>query len=1160
MRPLQPLIDELRRLDLDDWLDEPLARRFPHLCKLLGGRRSPLPDGDPTLGEAFAADWGADQVARYDVAGILDEVSRAARRFAGIRDAGLPALGSPEWGPWLAKRRLTWFGAQHPARYVSDYAGQETDVLRTLTEGLRSSATRRATNRERLLERIFPDLMACLAARPQAYAGTNRWAQNVAGTIVDIAADVVPAVRVVPSTERRMLKVELPGRDCSGEIARPTVWLDDGGAVIRVDACRHEHPCRWTLSALQGAARWLDTPEGAIFARDSVQPEWQRALLALGRATGKGCTVHLQLGARLTVELRDPAGNVVDGNATWGTDALVPIDREVAEANHQFGLVRLLGALCRHPRVRMGERPIRVVERALSVRLERDGDTVRIRFATDGWTGDAADLAALRRLGSVAFLPSDPGILAFARTDPIPAELVPWAGTAFPAAAIPELLATLDRLGVPVVRAPNLLGDVRPWKPQIAVDLSFEPGAGLAGQVRVIVWDGVRVVAGEGPTRWIGADAEHERDVVGEKIAVEELFDALELQRTDDEPDAFVAPSLEEAVALTRRLEDRQDLVVTWRKPMTIQTVQASHVHFSTRVTGAWFTIGGEIEGADLPLRDLLAAIRDRRRLIVVAADRVIELATPLFEELGTLAALVDVHRDRMRIGRVHEPLLSLITGDPTALSGDVADVDAPATLHAELRPYQLDGLRWLARRAAQGPGAVLADDMGLGKTVQAIGLLCLRAGPALVVAPTSVVPNWIAELGRFAPHLRLVDHRGADRGKDALPPGDVVLTTWDILVRDQALLAQTAWQTAIFDEAHAMKNPKTRRAHAAAGLDVAFRLALTGTPVENRLGELWSLLSVVVPGLLPREEVFRARFQLPIERDGDPARLARLREIVLPFLLRRTKAEVAPFLPPRTERVERVELPAVERRAYDRLRLAAVRDLAEGEGSEARIRVLAAITRLRQAACDARLVEPARESVGPKVQRLVELATALADAREQVLVFSEFTSLLDLCEPALTEAGVAFLRLDGSTPSAERTRRVAAFQAGEAPVFLISRKAGGTGLNLTAATTVIHLDPWWNPAVEDQATDRAHRIGQDRPVTVIRLVSAGTLEEQVLELHAQKRALVAGVLEGASGGALDPRELMALLAEEHGVSVTSKEPAALGLWRARKPVVSALD
>jgi SNF2 family DNA or RNA helicase len=338
-----------------------------------------------------------------------------------------------------------------------------------------------------------------------------------------------------------------------------------------------------------------------------------------------------------------------------------------------------------------------------------------------------------------------------------------------------------------------------------------------------------------------------------------------------------------------------------------------------------------------------------------------------------------------------------------------------------------------------------------------------------------------------------------------------------------------------VVDEAQALKNPSTRRARAARQLNAGFRIALSGTPLENHLGELWSVFTIVFPGLLGSWEQFRERFASRIERSQDPEASMALSRVLRPFLLRRTKQEVARELPPRTEIQVPVALSEEEWNLYEDARLAAVAELSrQGKGlrnEQQRFQVLAALTRLRLLASHPKLYDSQSAIASSKMRRLLELLEELRSEGHRALVFSQFTSHLALVREELDRVGFTYQYLDGSTPAGARAERIQAFQDGEGELFLISLKAGGTGINLTGADYVIHLDPWWNPAVEDQATDRAHRIGQTRPVTVYRLIARGTIEEQILSLHADKRALVAGVLEGTDAAArLTTRDLLALL------------------------------
>ncbi len=470
--------------------------------------------------------------------------------------------------------------------------------------------------------------------------------------------------------------------------------------------------------------------------------------------------------------------------------------------------------------------------------------------------------------------------------------------------------------------------------------------------------------------------------------------------------------------------------------------------------------------------------------------------------------------------------------------------VAPPAGFRAELRPYQALGLAWLDFLRRFHFGGVLADDMGLGKTVQVLAFLARERAarrlvrPALVVCPTSVAPNWLAEAQRFAPELRTTQLASGDRSAAlaALGDNDLVITSYALMLRVVEALAAQSWSVVVFDEAQWLKNSRSLSYRAALRMTAPQRLCLTGTPVENHLGELKAQFDLVFPGLLGDDRKFMQRFRHPIEkaRDGDATR--RLRQRLRPFLLRRAKSEVATELPPRTHIAHRVELGEAQRDLYEAIRVQMekrVREaLAERGLARSQITVLDALLKLRQVCCDPVLVDlPSARKVKESAKReaLMDLLPTLIEDGRGILLFSQFTAMLDRIEFDLAERKQPFVRLDGST----RNRRapVDRFQRGEVPLFLISLKAGGVGLNLTRADTVILYDPWWNPATEAQAIDRAHRIGQDKPVFVYELTCTGTVEEKMAALKARKKAIADAVLAGGEAAIekLGSNDLLAL-------------------------------
>ncbi|WP_434391352.1 SNF2-related protein [Melittangium boletus] len=651
------------------------------------------------------------------------------------------------------------------------------------------------------------------------------------------------------------------------------------------------------------------------------------------------------------------------------------------------------------------------------------------------------------------------------------------------------------------------------------------------------------------------------RQLLKEEALAREALRPLPLSTAEEGPPFhFRLADTEEALRLVAALRSPPEgLEVEWldAKPSVVSSGGLDALKVQVERKRDWFGVLGElkVETSRIELAVLLDAARRQKRFVRLDEHRWVELSDALRQRLLAVSDHAFLGKNRVELSPGAVPALR-------ALEDAGAEVEAapawrllterlaaslslkpkpPAGLTATLRDYQVEGHAWLSRVAAWGAGACLADDMGLGKTVQAIALLVDRArlGPALVLAPTSVSLNWVEELRRFAPGLRPVLYADqADRAAclRKLKGKDVLIVSYGLLVRDAAALGAVAFATLVADEAQALKNPNTRRARAARQLTAGFRVALSGTPLENHLGELWSLFSIVFPGLLGSWEQFRERFASPIERGKHPEASAALARVISPFLLRRTKREVARELPSRTEIQVPVALSEEEWTLYEDARLAAVAEVSEqGKGvrdEQQRFQVLAALTRLRLLASHPRLHDPESAVASSKMRRLLELLEELRSEGHRALVFSQFTSHLALVREELERGGFSFQYLDGSTPAGARAQRIQAFQEGAGDVFLISLKAGGTGINLTAADYIIHLDPWWNPAVEDQATDRAHRIGQTRPVTVYRLIARGTIEEKILSLHTDKRALVAGVLEGTDVAArLTTKDLLALLA-----------------------------
>jgi superfamily II DNA or RNA helicase len=516
------------------------------------------------------------------------------------------------------------------------------------------------------------------------------------------------------------------------------------------------------------------------------------------------------------------------------------------------------------------------------------------------------------------------------------------------------------------------------------------------------------------------------------------------------------------------------------------------------RLRGRWVRVN----------RELLERLRRRRGPRITAAEALTAALT------GSL--VVDGDQVEFHAAGALADLVERLAG-----AGRAA-VEPPKGLQATLRPYQRRGLSWLARMCELGLGGCLADDMGLGKTVQVIALHLhrrpLEAGPTLVVCPTSLLGNWERELTRFAPDVPVRRYHGGDRHLQDVAADEVVLVTYGVVRRDRAVLAEVGWGLVVADEAQHAKNPLSRTARELRAIPAPARVALTGTPVENRLTELWSILDWTTPGLLGPLERFRRSVAVPVERYRDADATQRLARVVRPFLLRRRKSDprIAPELPAKTETDRVVPLTAEQATLYEAVVRETLARIASSEGIERRGLVLGLLTALKQV-CNhpAQYLHEAAPVAGRsgKLAALDELLEVILDEGEAALVFSQYVEMCGLIRVHLADRGVPTLFLHGRVPARRREELVARFQAGGAPVFLLSLKAGGVGLNLTRATHVVHYDRWWNPAVEDQATDRAYRIGQDRPVQVHRLVTEGTLEDRIAALLESKRGLAESVV-----------------------------------------------
>lgn len=842
-----------------------------------------------------------------------------------------------------------------------------------------------------------------------------------------------------------------------------------------------------------------------------------------------------------------------------------------ADGNRQL-VFALAFALVGHPRVRdPSGAPVSVSQ--AHPQLVIDGDEAGARVSIEP--------AALTHVEAVAHAWDGPQRLVLFASDerlqPVFRAVAGLRGAAVPHSAISRLRPTLARLtDVLTLRGRgtvDLTARELDAATGIDVDLEWrEPTLRIEVGVRPLGRHGPRVRAGQGQVDMVADTGEGLRTTLRnldlETEALERALAACPMLaglEVDDAGGRFVV-GMQRACAVLEevtRAAAAGHVTIGWPRGKALRLSREydrADLEISIkRGRTQWLAVEAGLpidEGLVVAWRLLAKGRGGANRFVPLESGDVIRLSEALRRTLDTLARL-DASDGEGAEAEVPELMLAasdVLFGDWAHLADDVAarkraiagafeaDFDPPAGLQAELRDYQREGYVWMMRLAAAGLGGVLADDMGLGKTVQSLAMLLARAdeGPALVVCPTSVLVNWQQEAQRFTPSLRVVDLGTVPAGSrlpalEAIEPGEVALMSYGVLQRLGEDAEGLRFATVVFDEVHALKNATTSRATVAAKIQADVRFGLTGTPLENHIGELWAVMQACVPGLLGDRVLFRESIGTAVA-EGIPWAQRHLRAILEPFILRRRKETVLRELPPRTEAVVMVEPSEAERAWYEAQRQAAearIREALQKElikPGQASVRLLVEIGRLRQAAIEPRLVEEDAPR-GAKLERVVERCEQLVSAGHQVLVFTQFLGVLAILEERLQVRGIQTLELQGSTSAAERARRVEAFQAGEADVFLMSLKAGGIGVNLTAADYVLHVDPWWNPAVEAQATGRAHRMGQTRPVTVYRYCTEGSIERKILALHETKRELAEDVLSDMGGRkTLDVEALHALL------------------------------
>ncbi len=846
----------------------------------------------------------------------------------------------------------------------------------------------------------------------------------------------------------------------------------------------------------------------------------------------------------------------------------------IRETRYYYGQTRYfidldqaLPALVGHPLVFLAERPdvaVEIVRRQPELIVERNRKgklTLRLVPRPD----DEQQVLLLResatRYGLVEFSPAlleidhllgDRAVLPPEAKDRLQQSLSALTGMVTIHSDLPEITGDGGE-------TETINGDPRPclrllpWNEGLQAELVVKPGGdettvckpGRGGTTIISRKDtGGRVII----HRDLEAEIERARQVI-------DACPTLQERSLSDEDYDWLLPDPAEALELlleTRRLGP-EELTVEWPKGEKFKLcgeLDTTALKLNIQRKREWFRIGGELKidpELTLNLKSLLEKLESATgRFLPLDEGTFIALSESLRRKLRDLASCGEPDREGIKTSPLTRLALPDLEDGVGEFTSDQAwqELDRrldktitpqlPTTLTAELRDYQRQGFEWLARLSHWEIGACLADDMGLGKTLQALAVILTRAasGPTLVCAPLSVLNNWVEECHRFAPTLKPLIFGPGDRAAmlAATGPFDLVITSYGLLHKESELLSKVEWQTVVLDEAQAIKNMHTKRTRAAMRLKARFRLITTGTPIENHLGELWTLFNFLNPGLLGSYKWFQKRFALPIEKERNRQRRRELNRLIRPFVLRRLKSEVLQELPAKTEITLEVELSPEEASLYTAQRDRALERLESGD-EPGHIVVLAEIMKLRRLCCHPRLLLPESRLPGSKLTLFGEIIEELRSNRHKALVFSQFVDHLAIIREYLDEKGISYQYLDGSTPAGRRRERISAFQNGEGELFLISLKAGGSGLNLTAADYVIHMDPWWNPAVEDQASDRAHRIGQTRPVTIYRLVTKGTIEEQIVKLHREKRELASSLLVGTDlAGRLDVGELMKLL------------------------------
>lgn len=814
-------------------------------------------------------------------------------------------------------------------------------------------------------------------------------------------------------------------------------------------------------------------------------------------------------------------------------------------------------SLLGHPRVSIDDRPIKVRTAQLGLGLLPEDNKYQLSIVhqNEGLRG----IRYFEVEGGLLGLSRSAGVLLICQVDHLRKGILLEIQQLKPVLTKTELLSDITRLEklqalFNLSLPEELTSIIHRLPPQLILLLDLEVGKGLSLSPRVF-YEGSknRVVPGSsGQYLSTGDDSVVERDYKRETELLEDFLNYFPFEELPDRNHDIIVSDLERALVLLDWLREQDHWPIEWKrkepKIHKMNSVQGLRVQIDTN---AWLKIHLMADDKTFAIQhfpdddQFLAGTQ----FVAVGDQEWIQIDHQLRQQLNQFKMAVTQDKKAMKLKNAALAVLAQM--EDVTWEGDkdwlgrieewrgVRDEDFKPSdgLHADLRNYQLEGYRWLRRMSELGVGACLADDMGLGKTIQALAVLLDRVpqGPILVVTPASVGYNWKEEIERFTPDLKPVLYSEGRRTKQLkkMKPGQVIIISYALVLKDIEKLGEVAWGTLVLDEAQFIKNALSQTAIAVARLNRAWTLALTGTPLENHLGELWSIFRMLNPELLGTWESFRKSYVTAIERGRDPKKLENLRRLIRPFILRRTKQNVLDDLPARSDIILKIQLGDAQRLKYEQERNRILSQLDEVE-EKLRFKLLAAITRLRQLACHPSLCEERYKGESAKLKLFSELVEELVSEDHHVLVFSQFTSFLGLISRELNRIHVPHVMMTGETPVKHRQSIIKKFQKGDVPVFLVSLRAGGTGLNLTNANYVIHMDPWWNPAVEEQATDRAHRIGQTKAVTVYRLVATNTIEEAILNIHARKKDLVESLLEGQEGvSKLSIGDLVSLIKNE---------------------------